>query len=605
MEVACEGAAAAGGCGGLRLDRTAGAVAFVRPGGAEEAAYPVERLRGDGAGLRFFQASHEPGAAGLYRVEAELELQGAGLAAACRFRGSARLPVVRAEDRAALVLAGGVAAEVHGGNPEFLRLAFPASRPDRAHLKAEVHGCAAARGTACEERPVAWVAGIVDSGEAARGGGGGGGRPEHAFRLALHRQWLFRALGGPWGDEDDVEVRLRLRNVRLKDVDTQVIFAAAAAAEVRPAAGARGWLQAAVRRASATEDRALLELQMADGPGATLPELGSEADKVPDLGLTGGYCTTYTSWSLDQFTNAFPISFDKPIVASIDEFARRIIGICHGFGYKAYSLIGHSQGGLAALHMLTYYHTGLDHVHRGRKIQSVGSPYRGVALMHYEEKFAWFYCGYVPDLTPEGAAAWLRDIPTKKRKEVYYWRTTKAADKLLACNIATRPFLDQCNDGVVQCSDGVLEGGNDMGVQPGGFDPAHPHGCHCDECLMTEKVSACGRAGRGRGLTTQRQTTTTKSGTPRWTRRPRGGASSSSRLRRRGGGGREQQFWTGDGDALCEAGGRAVCAVSQLFLRQWSVRLGKPRGRRCAPPARNPQAHPPVCTCPTPPKRSP
>ena len=43
-------------------------------------------------------------------------------------------------------------------------------------------------------------------------------------------------------------------------------------------------------------------------------------------------------------------------------------------------LVGHSQGGLAALHLRSFYWSGLDLVSGGRVLQSVGSPYQGCSM---------------------------------------------------------------------------------------------------------------------------------------------------------------------------------------------------------------------------------
>ncbi len=66
----------------------------------------------------------------------------------------------------------------------------------------------------------------------------------------------------------------------------------------------------------------------------------------------------------------------------IQEFSEKLLAFGESKGLTAYSLIAHSQGGLASLHLATFYWSGLDMVDHtaGRVVQSVGSPYRGTHL---------------------------------------------------------------------------------------------------------------------------------------------------------------------------------------------------------------------------------
>jgi pimeloyl-ACP methyl ester carboxylesterase len=100
---------------------------------------------------------------------------------------------------------------------------------------------------------------------------------------------------------------------------------------------------------------------------------------------------------------------------SHDEFAR----LLDAFGDANYdnagcSIIAHSQGGAAALHLYTYYWSCLDDAGNVRLIQSVGTPYQGTPLAGNIALLGNIFgvgCGYNYDLTYNGAAGWLSGIP--------------------------------------------------------------------------------------------------------------------------------------------------------------------------------------------------
>ena len=75
------------------------------------------------------------------------------------------------------------------------------------------------------------------------------------------------------------------------------------------------------------------------------------------LVLVHGYCAQETPFSLDQFTD-YAIFEDFNQNRLTDEFAEKIAQFAKDF--STFSLYSHSQGGIAGLHMASYYQTGLD-----------------------------------------------------------------------------------------------------------------------------------------------------------------------------------------------------------------------------------------------------
>lgn len=119
--------------------------------------------------------------------------------------------------------------------------------------------------------------------------------------------------------------------------------------------------------------------------------------------LVHGYCSKGEVFPLSHFQNAVEFS-DPHQSRSNDKFAQLIWDL--GKEFESFAIVAHSQGGLASLHLLTYYWSNADRAPPGvRLIQSVGSPYRGTSLAGSVAEFGKFFkigCGKNMDLTVEG-----------------------------------------------------------------------------------------------------------------------------------------------------------------------------------------------------------
>jgi hypothetical protein len=188
--------------------------------------------------------------------------------------------------------------------------------------------------------------------------------------------------------------------------------------------------------------------------------------------LVHGYCSELV-WPASNFTNASSF-YDPDANRTNDQFAQLILKF--GSPWHDYGIVAHSQGGLASLHLYTYYWSGLDYVTSGsRLIQSVGSPYQGTNIAGILATIgSWFGvgCGSNADLTYSGAAAWLAGIPTAERAKVNYYTTsfTVYAWEWNYCNFETEFVLEDPNDGVTERAYDQL---------PGGVNRGHTYGeCH-------------------------------------------------------------------------------------------------------------------------------
>jgi hypothetical protein len=314
------------------------------------------------------------------------------------------------------------------GAPGRLEISIPATEATRAgHYRAyaEVWGT----GPSGEAVPVAWISGMTE-----RSGSG--------FPLGLDQRWIARA---------QARAPFELRNVRIEDPDHFVTLVSAPKLSLSLPAVAPG-----------TATTSAPDEAMTSGPRpmrTTTQGVGSR------LLLVHGYCSTLV-WPESNFSNASTFS-DLNQNRTNDQFARLILSF--GSTWHDYGIVAHSQGGLASLHLYTYYWSGLDYVTSGtRLIQSVGSPYQGTNIAGILASMgSWFGvgCGSNSDLTFSGAASWLAGIPSSTRAKVNYYTTsfTDHAWTYDYCNIATDLVLDDPDDGVTEKAMNQLSGGVNRG----------------------------------------------------------------------------------------------------------------------------------------------
>ena len=196
-----------------------------------------------------------------------------------------------------------------------------------------------------------------------------------------------------------------------------------------------------------------------------VPPIGSHA-----LALVHGYCADANPWPAAQFgSDAW--RYEQPNQnLSNDAFAVDIAARAAQF--KSYGLIGHSQGGCAALHLYAYYWSGLDWAGPGRLLQCVGAPLEGTALAGNLAALGQIFgvqCGSNYDMTYDGAAAWLSGIPTAARAKLYTHTTTFTDVPFFYdyCSIVSDLFLSDPEDGVTEDFSGHIVGGQNMGLRAG------------------------------------------------------------------------------------------------------------------------------------------
>ncbi|MFG0299146.1 MAG: hypothetical protein ACF8K1_06060 [Phycisphaerales bacterium JB047] len=322
-------------------------------------------------------------------------------------------------------LLGGVRASVGGDRIE---LAFDdALTNDRTIVAAEVWG-RSKEGMV----PVCWLSRVCDANRS----------------LMLDPQLVLDASVDP--------ATIELRQVRVHDVDslvpTQIVERVATNVDSAMVEQALG--------SDAEHEPALVRYDGAStAPRGALP--GGHR-----LLLVHGYCSGGNPFTTAHFSSDIAVFHDPEVSRSHDAFALEILN--QTAPMKSFGVAAHSQGAMAALHLYTFYFSGLDWARGDRLIQSVGAPYQGTALAGNAAVLGdifGFGCGENDDMSYTGSANWLSLIPTSSRQQVWYY-TTAFEDRAFLydyCNIITDLLLSDPDDGVIERDRGQLAGANNMG----------------------------------------------------------------------------------------------------------------------------------------------
>lgn len=298
--------------------------------------------------------------------------------------------------------------------------------------------------TGSKNVPIAWVGGLADAQPAPPGALQGA----HSLTFRLDTNWIAMA---------NAKAPFTLRNIYIQDRLNSIPLTQLAEAPVK------------LRRFAASRhfetlrfDGSITE-EMIKGPRPAFLANPNNATTAEGhrLVLVHGYCAPAISWKLSDFTDyALFEDFDQN--RRNDEFARLIVQFAGQF--SSFSLISHSQGGLASLHLFTYYWSGADNANGKRFLQSVGSPYQGNGLAGILAKIgSWLGIGCDTnfDLTYDGAKLWLSSVPAAARSQVDYYTTQYKPFSW--CNLAANAVLKWPNDGVVEKDNCQLPGGNNKG----------------------------------------------------------------------------------------------------------------------------------------------
>jgi hypothetical protein len=282
--------------------------------------------------------------------------------------------------------------------------------------------------------PVAWVSGMSSP-------------KDGALDLGFDERWVTRS---------GATAPFELRKLRIEDPDHFVTITGAERLPVDLPTG----------RVKAKAEDIVIDEAMLMGPRP--PELRQKGVGKRLL-LVHGYCSGGV-WPAGQFSTASTF-LDVNQNRTHDQFARLIQTF--GNTWNSFGVVAHSQGGAAALHLYTYYWSGLDNATGNRLIQSVGTPYKGTNLAGILASLgSWFGvgCGTNSNLSYSGAASWLAGIPTSSRAKVNYYTTAFRSTNWWTndyCNFATDLVLSDPEDGTTEQTNGQLPSGVNRGHTTG------------------------------------------------------------------------------------------------------------------------------------------
>jgi hypothetical protein len=319
--------------------------------------------------------------------------------------------------------------------------------------------------------PIAWIGGMTqpEPGRAGRLG----------LPMVLDARWLaLAAAKGPG---------YRLRNVRIQDADTFIPIAQLAELPfiVRELPGA-----ASLPASKVAKDGSLYTGKGDRAISLDGAEAGASVDKFSNTGifLVHGWCSNPV-WPVGDFgrpgrVGGTEVFSDANASRSHDAFARQIRDQGFANFSSAFTIVGHSQGGAAAVHLRAFYSSLLDNSTAPRRIQSMGTPYGGSTLMDLylaTGPLGWLIadifgaCGPQFDMGTLGSALWSSNLPSWARSDVYFYRTTYRRARTFweklqfwrwRCNAASF-VIPSWDDGVVADFQGFLSGGHDMGITEG------------------------------------------------------------------------------------------------------------------------------------------
>lgn len=321
-----------------------------------------------------------------------------------------------------------------------LALALPVAARGKAPSHYRVFGQVWGTDAKGRDVPVAWIGGML--------------APQQGqLPLSLDERWIARA---------GARAPFSLRGLRIEDPDYYIPLVQADSLPLQMPELRR----ASIARATGGIDESM---RMGPRPSTLATAMAQPQAAGSQLVLVHGYCSNGV-WPQAQFTNASTF-LDAKQNRSNDQFAQRIAQFASQ--WSSFSTVAHSQGGMAALHLYTYYWSGLDNASGGRVMQSVGTPYQGTNLSGVLAAVgSWFGvgCGTNADMTYDGAKAWLAGIPAEARAKVDYYATSFAKTNWYTndyCNAASDLVLNDPEDGTVEQVNAQLPGGVNRGHTTG------------------------------------------------------------------------------------------------------------------------------------------
>ena len=192
-----------------------------------------------------------------------------------------------------------------------------------------------------EEVPVAWISGLVDV-------------QKREFCL-FNCHYIHMQLDSRWLELANAKQPLHLKSVTLEELKAFITLSRSDALEVTADDKLLKWSP------SLNTEAIKIDWEMKEGYN---PYRVQKVDNVTETGqllLLHGYCAQENGFLLEYFDDYLLFeNYEKNLLH--DEYAREVIDFLAKEGATRFSVVGHSQGGAVALHLYSYYQTGLDAV---------------------------------------------------------------------------------------------------------------------------------------------------------------------------------------------------------------------------------------------------
>jgi len=318
---------------------------------------------------------------------------------------------------------------------------------DSTNTATSVRGYAEVWGTQGTDLvPVAWIGGMVDISSA---------NGQNYVTLALDLEWVALA---------EAQEPFLLQNVYLSDISTNIPITTVAEVKVDTTA---------IKNLAdyIPEKPTEITKKMRNGklPERYANRSSPKTDDIVEIVFVHGYCSKQNPWEVsDSFPEDEYYFLNPGASLDNDAFALKIAAFADPL--DSYSLVGHSQGGMASTHLVNYYFTGASANTAPYSIQSVGTPYQGNSGAGSAADLIKTFgvgCGANPSLTPDGAALWLSGITTEARNEVYYYTTQYTSGLFSFCQWGVGLVLSAPNDGTTELKLASLSGAHNLGNTQG------------------------------------------------------------------------------------------------------------------------------------------
>ena len=191
-----------------------------------------------------------------------------------------------------------------------------------------------------QEVPVAWISGLVDV-----------QKRKYCF---YNCHYIHMQLDSRWLELASAHHPLSLKSVTLEELKAYVTLSKSDALKVIADSKLMKWLP------SLNALNIEVDWEMKEGYNPYRVKIDNVTNSGQIL-LLHGYCADNNGFLLDYFDD-YLLFEDYEQNRLNDEYAKAVVDFLNERDAKRFSVVGHSQGGVVALHLYAYYQTGLDAV---------------------------------------------------------------------------------------------------------------------------------------------------------------------------------------------------------------------------------------------------